>query len=190
MLLPTYDVFDETRYFDPAQKVSVFTFKGERLGISICEDAWNHADLWTRQLYERDPMTELAEQGATLFINIAASPFHVGKGNLRASLAAQPCPPAQDPFPLCQSDRRQRRPDFRRQQHVFRRQGVSARHASGVCRIEFTVDTGSRGNRSRFLTLIPSARSIRRSCSASAIIPGSAVFPGRLSGFPAEWIRR
>jgi NAD+ synthase (glutamine-hydrolysing) len=87
MLLPTYDVFDETRYFDPAQKVRVFKFKGERLGISICEDAWNHRDLWTGRLYTRDPIAELASEGATLIINIAASPFHLGKGNLRASLA-------------------------------------------------------------------------------------------------------
>jgi NAD+ synthase (glutamine-hydrolysing) len=86
-LLPVYDVFDETRYFDPAQKVMTFTFKGERLGISICEDAWNHEDLWTGRLYKRDPIAELASKGATLFINIAASPFHCGKGNLRASLA-------------------------------------------------------------------------------------------------------
>ncbi len=86
-LLPAYDVFDETRYFDPAQKVRVFGFKGERLGISICEDAWNHEELWTGRLYKRDPIAELASKGATLFINIAASPFHMGKENLRASLA-------------------------------------------------------------------------------------------------------
>ena len=86
-LLPVYDVFDETRYFDPAQKVMTFKFKGERLGISICEDAWNQGDLWTGRLYARDPIAELASKGATLFINIAASPFHCGKGNLRASLA-------------------------------------------------------------------------------------------------------
>jgi NAD+ synthase (glutamine-hydrolysing) len=86
-LLPAYDVFDETRYFDPAQKVRTFKFKGERLGISICEDAWNHNGLWTGRLYAKDPIAELASKGATLFINIAASPFYMGKENLRASLA-------------------------------------------------------------------------------------------------------
>jgi len=86
-LLPVYDVFDETRYFDPAQKATTFKFKGERLGVSICEDAWNHEKLWTGRLYTRDPIAELASGGATLFINIAASPFHMGKENLRASLA-------------------------------------------------------------------------------------------------------
>jgi NAD+ synthase (glutamine-hydrolysing) len=85
-LLPAYDVFDETRYFDPAQKTMAFKFKRERLGISICEDAWNSKELWTGRLYARDPVAELAKAGATLFINIAASPFHLGKGNLRAAL--------------------------------------------------------------------------------------------------------
>ncbi|MBN2038316.1 MAG: NAD+ synthase [Chitinispirillaceae bacterium] len=85
-LLPTYDVFDEARYFDPAKRVSVFPFKGERLGITVCEDAWVHDDLWTTSLYDRDPVAELASQGATLFVNIAASPFHAGKGNLRTAL--------------------------------------------------------------------------------------------------------
>ncbi|MGA2506508.1 MAG: NAD+ synthase [Chitinispirillaceae bacterium] len=97
-LLPTYDVFDETRYFDPAQKVRTFRFKGENLGISICEDAWNHRDLWTGQLYKRDPIAELASKGATLLINIAASPFHLGKGNLRASLAKKHARRHQVPF--------------------------------------------------------------------------------------------
>ena len=86
-LLPTYDVFDETRYFDPAPEVAIFPFKGERLGISICEDAWNTEELWTARLYDRDPITELARQGATLLINIAASPFHMEKENSRIALS-------------------------------------------------------------------------------------------------------
>nr|MCU0610117.1 NAD+ synthase [Chitinispirillaceae bacterium] len=86
-LLPSYDVFDETRYFDPAVTISVLEFKGEKLGISICEDAWNHEDLRGPRRYNRDPIAELAAQGATLLINIAASPFHMGKMNLRAEIA-------------------------------------------------------------------------------------------------------
>jgi NAD+ synthase (glutamine-hydrolysing) len=85
-LLPAYDVFDEARYFDPARKIDIVPFKGERLGITVCEDAWNHDALWTRRLYDRDPVDELARLGATLFINLSASPFHLGKGNLRASI--------------------------------------------------------------------------------------------------------
>jgi len=83
-LLPTYDVFDEARYFDPASDVRVIPFKGERLGVHICEDAWADTELWARpRLYSFDPVRILAEQGATLLINISSSPFHMGKEKLR-----------------------------------------------------------------------------------------------------------
>ncbi len=86
-LLPTYDVFDEARYFDPAPEVQVVPFKGEKLGIHICEDAWANSQLWPRRyLYRRDPVTLLAAQGATLFINISSSPFDVGKEDIRYQL--------------------------------------------------------------------------------------------------------
>ncbi len=86
-LLPTYDVFDEHRYFDPADDVRPVEFGGEVLGISICEDAWNATELWPNQrLYEREPVAELAEQGATLMINLSASPFYAGKDQVRYDL--------------------------------------------------------------------------------------------------------
>jgi NAD+ synthase (glutamine-hydrolysing) len=85
-LLPTYDVFNEPRFFDSASYIDTFDFKGERLGITICEDAWNNKQLWTGTLYDRDPVAESVARGATLLINIASSPFHTGKENLRASL--------------------------------------------------------------------------------------------------------
>ena len=85
-LLPSYDVFDETRYFDPSPEISTFSFKGEMLGISICEDAWNDAGFWSQRLYGLDPLAELAFLGTTLFINISASPFHLRKENLRLKL--------------------------------------------------------------------------------------------------------
>ncbi|HBF37627.1 MAG TPA: NAD+ synthase [Firmicutes bacterium] len=86
-LLPTYDVFDEARYFEPAIETQVIQFKGETLGISICEDAWNDPDFWPQQLlYDEDPIRKLADQGATLLINISASPFHFGKDELRYNL--------------------------------------------------------------------------------------------------------
>lgn len=87
-LLPTYDVFDETRYFDPAGPVRVAKFGGEALGISVCEDAWNSPEMWGRTRYDRDPVAELASAGATLFINISASPFVVGKEAIRKRLVA------------------------------------------------------------------------------------------------------
>lgn len=82
-LLPTYDVFDETRYFEPSTTVATVPFKGETIGISICEDAWNDPELWPKRLYDRDPVAERAAAGATLLVNISASPFHMGKEQLR-----------------------------------------------------------------------------------------------------------
>ena len=57
-LIPNYDVFDEMRYFDSAESVSIFEFKGEKLGISICEDIWNDADYWYRRRYHKDPINK------------------------------------------------------------------------------------------------------------------------------------
>ena len=86
-LLPTYDVFEEDRYFDPAPEVNILPFKGEMLGVSICEDAWNAPELWPRdRIYAFDPVAVLARKGATLFINISASPFQMGKEEMRHRL--------------------------------------------------------------------------------------------------------
>ncbi len=78
-LIPNYDVFDEMRYFDSAESVSVFDFKNEKLGISICEDIWNDADYWYRRRYQKDPVKDLINQNATILINISASPYSYGK---------------------------------------------------------------------------------------------------------------
>lgn len=86
-LLPSYDVFDEARYFDPAPLIEPVYFKNQVLGISICEDAWNDPALWPEQrMYPLDPIQILADKGAQLFINISASPFHVGKEDLRLQI--------------------------------------------------------------------------------------------------------
>jgi NAD+ synthase (glutamine-hydrolysing) len=85
-LLPTYDVFDETRHFDPAREIRVVPFKGEILGISICEDAWCGEESWCRHFYERDPMEALAKAGATILFNLSASPWQVGKEEVRYRL--------------------------------------------------------------------------------------------------------
>jgi NAD+ synthase (glutamine-hydrolysing) len=86
LLLPTYDVFDEARYFEPAETCEPFDFKGERIGLSICEDAWNDPQLFRRRPYAVDPIQMLASRGASLMINISASPFAVGKEGFRAEL--------------------------------------------------------------------------------------------------------
>jgi len=82
-LLPTYDVFDEARYFDPAPEIRVMPFDDEVLGISICEDAWNDPELWPKKVYPSDPIETMARKGATILLNISASPFHVGKEEIR-----------------------------------------------------------------------------------------------------------
>ncbi|MCX7994350.1 MAG: NAD+ synthase [candidate division WOR-3 bacterium] len=82
-LLPTYDVFDEARYFDPASDIKPIQFKEEVLGISICEDAWNIPELWHRQFYDRNPIQTLIQRGASILINISASPFTVDKEKIR-----------------------------------------------------------------------------------------------------------
>jgi NAD+ synthase (glutamine-hydrolysing) len=86
-LLPTYDVFDEARHFDPATGNTTIPFKDEVLGITICEDAWYDPALWPlREMYDFDPVAKLARLGATLLINISASPFHAEKDQLRYHL--------------------------------------------------------------------------------------------------------
>ena len=85
-LLPTYDVFYETRYFDPGEEILVYPFKDEMLGVSICEDAWNVPEINPPHRYACDPLEILAQKKTTLCINISASPFYVGKELLRYRL--------------------------------------------------------------------------------------------------------
>lgn len=85
-LLPTYDVFDEARYFEPATSVAVVPFQDRLLAITICEDVWNDEDFWPERLYGRDPVKELLSQGADLIINLSASPWFVGKEHTRLAM--------------------------------------------------------------------------------------------------------
>jgi NAD+ synthase (glutamine-hydrolysing) len=82
-LLPTYDVFDEDRYFEKSDSVRLVQFGGRVLGISICEDAWNSEDFWPKPLYMTNPIRDQVEKGANLLINISASPYEMGKPRLR-----------------------------------------------------------------------------------------------------------
>jgi len=93
MLLPTYDVFDEDRYFEPAVENKPVELGGWKLGLTICEDIWNDEDFWRQRRYRRDPSQELVEAGAQIIINCSASPWYLGKEivrrNMVASLAAK-----------------------------------------------------------------------------------------------------
>jgi NAD+ synthetase len=85
-LLPTYDVFDEDRYFEPAKTIAPFEFNGHKFGITICEDIWNDEDFWPKRLYRRDPLKELIAQGADIILNLSASPWHDGKEKMRLEM--------------------------------------------------------------------------------------------------------
>ncbi len=85
-LLPTYDVFDEDRYFEPADEVHPIEWEGHKLGVTICEDVWNDSGFWTRRRYDFDPVESLVEQGAEILINLSASPYTIGKVELRSRM--------------------------------------------------------------------------------------------------------
>ena len=97
-LLPTYDVFDEDRYFEPGASTTPMTFKGVRLGVTVCEEVWNDATFWARQLYPRDPIADLAAAGVDLFVNISSSPFTMGKAALRRDMVRQQAIKHRRPF--------------------------------------------------------------------------------------------
>lgn len=86
MLLPTYDVFDETRYFVPAEKQSLWTVRGRRAAIVICEDSWNDKLFWDQQLYLVDPVETLASSGAEIILSLNASPYSMHKRALRKQI--------------------------------------------------------------------------------------------------------
>jgi NAD+ synthase (glutamine-hydrolysing) len=86
MLLPTYDVFDELRYFDPAESQKLLPLAGKEFALTICEDAWNDKHFWHRRLYRVDPVDELLHAGGNMVLNISASPYHLGKRELRRQM--------------------------------------------------------------------------------------------------------
>jgi NAD+ synthase (glutamine-hydrolysing) len=79
ILLPTYDVFDEARYFDPGAEATVVEVAGVRVGVSICEDLWNDKVFWRKPRYLRDPIEEMVARGAQCIVNLSASPYALGK---------------------------------------------------------------------------------------------------------------
>ncbi len=85
-LLPTYDVFDEDRYFEPYQGTQLLDVAGMAVGISICEDIWNDRDFWKRRRYHHDPVEELVAAGAKAIVNLSASPFSAGKHRRREQM--------------------------------------------------------------------------------------------------------
>ncbi len=87
-LLPTYDVFDEMRNFAPADSQQLLSLCEKKVALTICEDAWNDKTFWNRRLYTVDPVEELMHAGGEMVLNISASPFHLGKHELRRQMLA------------------------------------------------------------------------------------------------------
>ena len=86
-LLPTYDVFDEDRYFEPARSVTPLSLRGKKIGVTICEDIWTEHYL-PRPLYDVEPVRSLVEQGAEVILNLSASPFSINKPAIRHEMVA------------------------------------------------------------------------------------------------------
>jgi NAD+ synthetase len=86
VLLPSYDVFDENRYFQAAHHPVIYELSGIKLGITICEDIWNFPDFYDQNIYHSNPVAELAQAGADIILNISASPYRVGRWQTRRKL--------------------------------------------------------------------------------------------------------
>ncbi len=100
-LLPTYDVFDEDRYFEPAVENAPLLLNGVKVGLTICEDVWNDEDFWDERRYRRNPAVELATAGAKLIFNVSASPWHLGKNKIRHDMLSKLAAKSQCPLVYC-----------------------------------------------------------------------------------------
>jgi NAD+ synthase (glutamine-hydrolysing) len=99
-LLPTYDVFDEDRYFEPASSIAPFQFGKIKVGVTICEDIWTEHYL-PRALYETEPVRSLVEQGAEIILNLSASPFSLNKRAIRREMVSTLARTHQRPICYC-----------------------------------------------------------------------------------------
>lgn len=97
-LLPTYDVFDEDRYFQPGFHRNIFVLQGVRIGVTICEDLWNDANFWGKRNYATDPIAELVAEGVDLVVNLSASPYSVSKQQLREAMLQRATQTYQQPI--------------------------------------------------------------------------------------------
>ena len=100
-LLPTYDVFDEDRYFEPSTENAPVELNGRRIGLTICEDVWNDEDFWDDRRYRANPVESLVEEGAEVLINISASPWHLGKNQVRQAMLENTVTKVRRPLVYC-----------------------------------------------------------------------------------------
>ena len=102
-LLPTYDVFDEDRYFEPAKENHVVEFNGHKIALTVCEDIWNDEDFWHDRRYQRNPVTDLVAEGAEIIFNVSASPWHLGKNRMRHEMLKSMAVKSKRPLIYCNS---------------------------------------------------------------------------------------
>lgn len=102
-LLPTYDVFDEDRYFEPAKENHVVEFNGRKIALTVCEDIWNDEDFWADRRYQRNPVTDLVAEGAEIIFNVSASPWHMGKNRMRHEMLKSMAAKSKRPLIYCNS---------------------------------------------------------------------------------------
>jgi len=100
-LLPTYDVFDEDRYFQPANENTPVEFNGVKIGLTICEDIWNDDDFWPERRYRSNPPVDLADAGAEIIFNLSASPWHLGKNQTRFEMLRSIAAKTKRPVVFC-----------------------------------------------------------------------------------------
>jgi NAD+ synthetase len=100
-LLPTYDVFDEDRYFEPALKNSPVDFADGKIGLTVCEDIWNDEDFWPERRYRNNPPMELISGGAKVLFNVSASPWSLGKEKVRFNMLSSLARKAKTPIVFC-----------------------------------------------------------------------------------------
>jgi NAD+ synthase (glutamine-hydrolysing) len=144
-LLPTYDVFDEARHFDPSPEIQLVPFKNEKLGISICEDAWSGEESRAQRYYDRNPIEIQAQAGATVFINLSASPYQVGKDEFRYHLMQDHARKFQVPFVHVNQVGGNDELIFDGHSYAFDGRGEPVAALPGFKEAVVTVDTGQTG---------------------------------------------
>ncbi len=143
-LLPTYDVFDEDRYFQPAGDNTPVEFNGHKLGLTICEDIWNDEDFWPERRYRSNPPVELAAAGAEVILNISASPWHLGKNQTRFEMLRRLAVKTERPVLFCNQAGGNDELVFDGASLAFNGQGELVAHARLFAEDFVIVDTGSR----------------------------------------------
>jgi NAD+ synthetase len=142
-LLPTYDVFDEDRYFEPADQNLPVEFDGRKIGLTICEDVWNDEDFWRDRRYRRNPAMELVTKGAEIIFNVSASPWHLGKNRTRHEMLRSLAVKSRRPVVYCNLVGGNDQLIFDGASLVFNARGDLVARGAGFAEDFVVVDTGA-----------------------------------------------